>query len=323
MARLSTEARKERLNKLLRLCLRRSKGDSSEDQMAKELGFVDAVGVPSARVMYERLQEWGLPDWVVYPDDAAIEHTEKTTPERKARSTGNVQELPAAGRAVDLFREDLERLTYYLNQLPGLKEQLQAERFVSSYWVGEDWEYYYKSDFSEQGWKELCEELGEDPNEEVVRLPVEPIKARGDTATPWKGLIPLIALHAIMYETVDSLIEVLHPDPSSVNRAELYDEKKKGYVYMLKTYADRLAKTVRGGRVRSGHHAGEVTDDDHLAVWLFIEPLAEKDYPDEQIRAQIEKEYPSLGKMYTVDDITRLRQLRLPPPDRTPPENLT
>jgi hypothetical protein len=97
--------------------------------------------------MYEQLKAWGLPDSVVYADGVG-ERTETqnqhkapdtgNTKERKARSTGDEEELPSAGRAVGLFRRDLERLTYYLEELPGLKEQLQAERFVSSFWVGED-----------------------------------------------------------------------------------------------------------------------------------------------------------------------------------------
>ena len=249
MRNISGPERREAYKRIKELCSLRLQRGFSEDQIADKLGF------GSADAMHIQLKNWGLPEWMIKAQVAKEEGKK-----RKARSTGDVRELPAAGRAIRLFREDVEWLTYYLNQLPGLKEQLQAERFVSSYWVGDNWEYYRKSDFSEEGWKELCEELGEDPNEEVVRLPVELLNFQGATATPWKGLIPLIALHAIMYETVDSLIEVLHPDPSSVNRAELYDEKK-GYVSWLKTYSDRLAKTVRGGKVRTGHHPAESPED--------------------------------------------------------------
>jgi hypothetical protein len=135
----------------------------------------------------------GLPDWVVYPNGAS-EHTE-TKKERKARDTGDTKDLLSAGRAVDLLRQDLERLTYYLDRLPGLKEQLQAERFVSSFWVGEHWEYLPKSEFSEEGWKELCESYGEDPNVKELRFSIDPIKPQGASAAPWESFIPLIALH--------------------------------------------------------------------------------------------------------------------------------
>lgn len=238
----------------------------------------------------------------MYPD-GTIERTESTkepkahdtenAKERKARDTGDAKELPPAGRAAGLFRQDLERLTYYLDELPGLKEQLQAERFVSSFWVGEGWEYYPKSEFSEEQWKKLCERYGEDPSVEELGVPIGPVQPQGASATPWEGLVPLIAVHAIMYETVDALIDVLHPDPSSVDREELY--KKKGYVDTLRTYAERLAKAVRGGEVRRGHHPGEVSDLDHWVALFLIEPLAEKGYTDEQIYAQIKKEHSSLG----------------------------
>ena len=330
MKRLSDEAQKTYLRTLVGLCYLRIEGTASEDRVAHELGFVDGAGIPSARVMHERLQEWGLPDWVVNPGDAG-ERTEtqnqykvpdtETTKERKARTTGDVKELPPAGRAVRLFRQDLERLNYYLDEQPALKEQLQAERFVSSFWVGEDWDYYPKSEFSEDQWKELCERYGEDPSAEGLGIPIDPIKPQGASPTPWEGLVPLIAVHAIMYKTVDALIDALHPDPSSVDRVELY--KEKGYVNTLRTYAERLAKTVRGVEVRKGHKLGKVSDLEHWVTLFLIEPLAEEGYTDEQIYARIKQEHSSLGELYTVDDVARLRKLRLPPPDRTSPENLT
>jgi hypothetical protein len=337
MVRLSDEVRQERLYKTMGLCHLRREGTASEDEIARRLDFRDSLDACSAQAMYEELESWGLPEWLVYPPGAA-ERAERRgkkpeeKKERKARGTGGAEELPSAGRAVDLFRRDLERLAYYLDELPGLKEQLQAERFVSSFWVGEEWEDYPRSEFSEEEWRRLCERHGEDPGEEVIRVPIDPIKPQGATRTPWEGLVPLIAVHVIMREpddesvdgsvdgSVDDLLEALHPDPPSVDRAKLYG--KRGTVDALRTSAENLAKTVRGVRVRPGHHPGKISDLDHWVALFLVTPLAEDGHSDEQIHAWIQKKHPSLGQLYTVEDVARLRALRLPPPDRVPPQDL-
>jgi hypothetical protein len=101
-----------------------------------------------------------------------------------------VEALPPAARALGLFRKDLERLAYYLSELPALKEQLQADRFVSSFWVGVDWEDHFRNEFSEEGWQKRCEKVGEDPREDVIRVPIDPIKPQGASRTPWRGSYP-------------------------------------------------------------------------------------------------------------------------------------
>jgi hypothetical protein len=106
-----------------------------------------------------------------------------------------------------------------------------------------------------------------------------------------------------------------------VDRDKLYGEQ--AYVNELRKSAENLAKTVRGAKVRRGHHPGEIFDIDYWVAWFLITPLAEDDYSDEQIHARIMKEHPLLGKSYTVDDVARLRKLDLPPPDRVPPEGFT
>lgn len=327
MARLSNEEWENRFRKLIHLWSLRQQGHLREDQIAQELSFLTTVGEPSATAMYEQLLHWGLPDWLVYPsggsERAEINKERKANDteevkERKARGTGEAKDLPPAGRAVNLFRKDLERLTYYLNQLPALREQLQAERFVISFWVGEDWEYDEKSEFSAEQWKALCERYGEDPNEDIIRRPINPIGPGGASPTPWEGLISLIAVHAIMYESVDRLIDLLHPDPSSMDKENLY--KKRGAVDEFLTSAKNLAKEVRGGLVRRGKPSPGVPDFDHWVAWFLIAPLSEKGYSDEQIYADIRSKFRSLGKLYPVAEVTRLRELHLPPPEISPPE---
>lgn len=292
---------------------------------------MNTVGEPSKIVMYAQLEDWGLPDWLVYPsggNEPAELYKERKASDteeakkRRARGTGQIRDLPAARQAVNLFRQDLERLGHYLDELPRLKEQLQADRFVWSLWIGEEWDYYYRSEFCEKQWRKLCATHGEDPSNEVIRVPIDPIKPQGAGPVPWEGLVTLIAIHAIMRRStensVDDLVEVLHPDPSSVDRAKLY--KKRGIVDTLSTYALRLARAVRGGNVRTGHLPGEVSYIDHWVAWFLITPLADDGYSDEQIHAWIKKHHPSLSNQYPVDEVARLRQLRLPPSDRVAPE---
>jgi len=63
MPRLSDEERQIRFRKLAILWSRQAEGVLSEDQIAEELDFRDSTGAPSARVMYETLQEeWDLPN---------------------------------------------------------------------------------------------------------------------------------------------------------------------------------------------------------------------------------------------------------------------
>lgn len=332
MVRISGEEWRNRVDKLLRLWTLRQRGSVQDDQIAKELGFLNTVGEPSKIAMYAQLEDWELPDWLVYPRDggkpAEVNKERKASDtedakKRKARGTGEIRDLPPAGQAVDLFRQDLERLSHFVDELPRLKEQLQADRFVWSLWIGEEWDYYYRSEFCEEQWRNLCATYGEDPTNEVIRVPIDPIKPQGAGPVPWEGLVALIAVHTIMHKftqnAVDDLVETLHPAPSSVDKANLY--KDRGIVDTLRSYVLRLAKAVRGN-VRTGQLPGEVPYIDHWVAWFLITPLAEDGYSDEQIHAWIKKHHPSLSNQYPVDEVARLRELRLPPPDRVPPETL-
>ncbi len=314
---MSDEVRQERLRILALLCLRLWQGASSEEQIAEELKYVDSAGKPLPEVMYDELRDWGLPPWLLYRKEKRLEKGKK---KRKARGTGDVEGLPPAVRSEVLFRKDLERLAYYLEELPGLREQLQAKRFVSSFWVGEDFEYLDREEFSDEQWRELCERHGVDPTTKELRLPIDPIKPGGSTPEPWEGLVALIAVHALLHGSVEDLIDALHPYPFSADRDELH--KRRGHVDWLKTYAGRLAKAVRGGDVRTGTNPSGISDVDHFVAWYLIAPYAERGLPDKQIHARIRKEHPSLCEPYTVKDVTRLRELRLPPPDRRLPEDL-
>jgi hypothetical protein len=67
MASVSDKTRQDRVYKTARLCLLRGKGTISEDEIAEHLDFRESLGAYSARTMYEELESWGLPEWLVYP----------------------------------------------------------------------------------------------------------------------------------------------------------------------------------------------------------------------------------------------------------------
>ena len=93
MARLAGPAQKEAIEKVRRLLAFREDGILSEDQIAEELGFKSGLGGPPARMMYIRLENLGLPEWLVYPVAPKAKGKE-----RKARTFGQAKtELPGAG----------------------------------------------------------------------------------------------------------------------------------------------------------------------------------------------------------------------------------
>jgi hypothetical protein len=336
MPRLSDEALRQRLRKLRKLWDLRAQGTLSEDQIAQELGFTDGSGAPSARVMYERLQEdWDLPNWLTKPDD--MSESIETIKERKASTSGEVKELPAAGQAEALFRADLKRLTSYLDEISELKEHLQGKLYASFSWVGEDWEEHWREEYTEDDWKRVCQDFDEDPAQEAFRIPISPYIHHGAGPTPWKGLTLLIVLHTLMHERgVDYLLSALHPDPASVNLAELHKVKKKdgaaqnGVVTELKRAAAKLAVIVRGGEVKRGKK-GEVVPFYEVRIALAVGSLTKEGFSAEEIIHQLKEcrllaeqgryyvwpEHEELARKekYTIDDLKRHQELDLSPPD--------
>jgi len=274
-----------------------------------------------------QLKNWGLSNSLVDSDV-----NEKR---RKARDSGDEERLPASARAERLFRADFHLLTYYLNQMPELREHRQGKLYVSSSWVGEDWEEYRRDEYTEEGWKQVCEDFDEDAAQEAFRVPISPYIHRGAGPTPWEGLTLLIALHALMNEKVDHLVSALHDDPASVNLAELHKRKGKegakqdGAVTELKKSAAKLAVTVRGGEVGPGTKSGEVYPSE-MTIALTVKRLTKEGLSREEIHRELKEqrllddkgrfwvqpkhEEFARKEKYTIDDVKRHQDLDLSPP---------
>lgn len=325
----SRPAQEDAFLKLGQLCMLRGQGNYTEDEVARKLGF------GSADAMRIQLKNWGLPDWLT-DDRMPAAGTESAggpkdvSKKRKARSSlGEGEDLPDVDRAVEIFRKDIKHLEWLLMPLSGhFTEQLHGERFVSYSRVEDDSEHFHRSMFSDQQWKELCEKWGVDPSVEEFYLPLAPhVSPLGAGDTPWRGLTIFIGLHALLHPSVDRLIDALHPDPSSVDRKKLYDQKGKdaatqdGYVTTLKSTAAKIAKIMRGGKAdKRGASYGKVPHHELELAWRWILPLAREGYSDEEIYRKLKEEGP-LGpesrywrRYFGVDDIRRLRNLLPPPP---------
>ncbi|MDQ3865195.1 MAG: hypothetical protein M3317_17195, partial [Actinomycetota bacterium] len=100
-----------------------------EDEIAQEAGF------GSVAAMHQQLSAWGFAGLLPPHGEQSKEETErtKTTPEHKARGSGEITDLPPAANAMSIFRGAIEKLSVFLERLPSRKEQRQGNRFVVSY----------------------------------------------------------------------------------------------------------------------------------------------------------------------------------------------
>lgn len=326
----------------------------SEDQIAKRLGFEARYSNSPAKAMYTRFKDLGLPDWLVYPDmplteeefeekvgePASSTNTEKTTeksakkPERKARAAGDSVTLPPVAEAEVLFRENIERLENYVNQMPRRWEYLQGERFASALLANDeafDIEVFDRNMFFEypddkeegvflaEEWKRTCERYGAEPNVvEFVAVVESEAYPLGAGHLPREGLTELIAIDALLHKSPERLVDYLHPDPSSADR-----EKIREFAEKMKVNAEKLAIKVRGGQVRRGHHPGEVSRREMWEAWRLINPLREDGFSDEQIITKLreqgfycEGEYEpgEKGDYQALQEIRRIASLRLKTP---------
>ena len=143
--------------------------------------------------------------------------------------------------------------------------------------------------------------------EEVFDMDTEPYTATlpgGRRPYPNPRLVVLIATYALLYGKVGPLIEVLHPDPASIDQDSL--DKINRVVKALHTQARQLAQWVRGGVVKPGSPTGVLWQTDQLDAWK-INRLKEQGLADEEIR----KEMPRLS----VEEIKRWGALNLRDPN--------
>jgi hypothetical protein len=257
---LSGAQRRDALVKIAAVCTLRSGVSTthySEEEVAKKAGF------GSAMAMHIQLEKWNLPNPIVYGTSTV--HVGEKRPEDKRkraarRGTTEVQHLPNAGGSVGLFAPVIARLDDLFSSLSALEEAYKDERFEAV-------ERYQHAAITD-------DEVA--PGNDVV-LPL------GAKQSPSRILTELIAAYVIADQPVDALVDALHPEPGNIDRAKLGEKVEK-----LQLLAGHVAKLVRGGTIRRGHHTEELSSREQEAVRFYANQL-HTGVAEEEIRRTLHK----------------------------------
>jgi hypothetical protein len=246
--------REEAYRQVAMVCAFRMKGQS-EDEVAKNAKF------NSVEDMYFRLKRWGLSG--LLPEFEEAPKTPKPVRPRKARSSGPVRELPAAGDAAPLLRAQLEGLARATDELKHRKEKLQGKLFVQSSMYTEV-VHYFREKFSDEQWKYLSEHYGFNPGaERFSTSDVFTWQLGGGTSVPQAPLPTLIGTYLLAGGDVESLTEALHHDPASADWSKIKKrvEGRKGGDGLdgIKALAEQLAVLIRGGTLGVGSPPGNLS----------------------------------------------------------------
>jgi len=281
-----------------------------EERIAREFGY------PTPKALYAKLAEDGYP---VCKDCGA--HTKNHPPhwempearppkrERKAKAAGDQEtvKLPPARAAAPLFEDMINPAGTHASSLyprPPIEDP-DDPRYNQSLW--RLWRATLRDYIVDLEYLE--EELQGDNRfigtsiEEAFDMDTDPytdILPEGGRPNPNQRLVVLIAAYALLYGKVGPLIEVLHPEPASIDQDRL--DKINGVVKGLHTKAQQLATWVRGGVVKQGAPTGVLLQTEQKDIWE-INRLKEQGLSDEEIH----KKMPRLS----VDEIKRLGAFNL------------
>jgi hypothetical protein len=283
----------------------------SEEKIAKKLLF------DSVEDMHIQLENWKLPDWLigVKSNSGKKRGHEKSTPAR-LRNFGPPKELPPAGNATGLFKERLEALLKSAELLKHMDEGLHGRHFVRQD-VDTVGVLLPRELLSEEMRKALSERYDHDPDDEHFFDAAAVVKLPGGVALlPTETEAILIGVYALADGDMDRLLDVLHPDSSSVGaetREEIRqciegsrpDDKKDG----LKVLARQLATWVRGSEVRTGRPSGRSKADHAFAC--AITHYRKRGLSDEEIARKESHRTKEDGTSYTIKDIAELGDLGL------------
>jgi hypothetical protein len=276
----------------------------SEDDITRSLRF----GLPQA--LYQTLNQDGFPVCPVCGETPAGPKHCKAPKTRKPKpSDGKIVELPPAANAIPLFEwvigappddKELQKpwphfasgLHALCEDLRDLEEELHGKRFVSNSVSRPEsdppFETLRQEDFSEEEWARVCEQYGQsDAGEELnyYETPEAPsMRTLGATPkSPWSALVILIGTYLLMGRPVDSLLEVLHPDPSLLvwDQPEDQEQRKareqlEKKINQLELMAQQVASLVRGGTVGAGSPTEELSREE-LELAYEITEMKEKD----------------------------------------------
>ncbi len=289
-------------------------GGVEEERIARKLDL------PTPKALYAKLAEDGYP---VCKDCGA--HTKNHPPhselpedsppkrERKAKAAGDQEpvKLPPARAAAPLFEDMINPAGAHASSLyprPPIEDP-DDPRYNQSLWRllrATLQDYIVDLEYLEEELQGGNRFIGTSINVDfdVREGPNAAIVPEGGRPYPYRGLVVLIATYALLYGKVGPLIEVLHPDPASINQDSR--DKINRVVKALHTQAGQLAQWVRGGVVKAGRSTEELSLTEQRDAWE-INRLKEQGLSDEEVR----KEMPRLS----VEEIKQLGAFNLRRPN--------
>ena len=308
----------KRALRYVNLCVYRDQ-DRGEDWIAKKL----KLGSPEA--LYKQLSLDSFPVCTVCGETPVQSgHCQRPRQQRQPDLGGGRRiKLPEASRARSLFRQALKELDVNIHfvdddesWLHGYfdkeKGQFKGKHFITHSVDRDAWEVARRHEFTEEQWKELCEQHGVDPirDQFVLSVGVE-ASPGGVERTPSTFLNSLIAMYALAHQPLPPLIEALHYDPETADMKKVYAK-----VHELREVAGHLASRVRGGVVERGRGVEEISSDEHFAAWVIHGLEEEGASSDEEIYERLKKAFPKLAESLGLDpkEIARIRRQRLEPP---------
>jgi hypothetical protein len=278
--------------------------------------------------LYRRLADDGYPVCPVC-GAAPVKGRHCASPHQRnpGAGTGLRWELPPAARAVGLFQERLEALQALLRDAEDLEhrqEVYQDRRFLGAdVYEGTLVFSRYRRDkygrrlanYSKEEWQKLCEQYGQDPQEEDFWLMDSVLQAPTEAApVPPEPLTTLIGVYAVAGGEIEALLEALYPGEPSTEVLEevrkcVEGKKKPDKKDGLKTLARQLAILVQGGRLE-GAPRPALSSAEHDAA-CYITQLREEGRSEEEILRRLSNHRKPDGSKLTKEDVSRLGRLRL------------
>jgi hypothetical protein len=276
---LTGQAKKEAHERVAIVCLLRGDGNYSEEEIADKANF------GSVEAMHKQLGNWDLSG--LLPKRAEGSNQQPKQKKAKAGTRDVGMELPRPVAATALFEEAVDALYRIVEDLEHYRLVRKDGRFINTWIDNESAAYFPRSSFTPERWRELCETYGHDASSEGFTLLNAGMKdPTGGGRYPPRPLANLIAVYALLERDMSALLQVLHPDPSSVDSTRisglLYKNKNDHDRDGLVRTAEQLAELVCGGDGRKGAPVGYLSAREQNVACSITE-YREQGWSDEQI----------------------------------------
>jgi hypothetical protein len=303
MEGLPGATRKNAYEKIQMVSYLRNRTTYSEHEIAEKAGF------GGAEAMHQQLRTWGLTGLIPPDKQEGTPKPKAKKPGPSARTSSPPEEVVSPNAAADLFNDALEGLSRVVENLEDLNLSYQGKRFVGSYTLPGRWTFLREHE-SEQGWRELCERYGQDP--QIASFSVDGLSGSESLRVspyPPRDVVALIAAYALSDRPLELLLEALFPGHSQQDLEEVrrlfYQTERQGGKDGLRRTAEQFAAAVYGRKRGRGIRPEESPRKHKLACYITAQ--REVGVPDEQILQHIRDK----GYELSQDEFDRLASLEL------------